>query len=95
MFLIFELNMKMTKQTLEHLQQILKNHGYTVRYERGQFQGGYCLVLQKHMVMINKFHSLDGKIHALAEVIQQIEIDREKLTPTQEKLVGKLKGLTN
>ncbi len=86
--------MRMTKQTLEHLQQILTSHGFEVRYERGHFKGGYCLVLQRHMVIVNKFHPIEGRIQALAAVIDQLDIDLEKLTDPQKKLMNKLNELT-
>ena len=84
--------MRMTKSTQEKLQTILKAQEYIVRYEKGNFKGGYCMVLDQRMIIINKFHTIESKINTLMEVIRDLEIDSELLTPDQNKIVEKLKA---
>ena len=84
--------MRMTKSTQEKLQAILKAQEYIVRYEKGNFKGGYCMVLDQRMIIINKFHTIESKINTLMEVIRDLEIDAELLTPDQNKIVEKLKA---
>jgi len=83
--------MKMTKHTQQKLQDILKAQAYSVRYEKGNFQGGYCVVQDRKMIIINKFHPLEGKINTLAEIIRDLEIDEATLNDDQRKVVSLIK----
>ena len=85
-------SMRFTKTTQEKLQTILKAQGYHVRYERGNFKGGYCIVHEQKTIVINKFHPLEGKITTLSEIIKSLEIDGEVLTEDQNKMVDRIKG---
>lgn len=84
--------MRITKNTQEKLQHVLKAQAYKVRYEKGNFKGGYCIVHDQRMIIINKFHPLESKINTLVEVIRDLEIDPETLTPDQLKMVEKIKS---
>lgn len=84
--------MRPTKSTQEKLQAILKTQGYSVRYERGNFQGGYCVVHAQKTIVINKFHPLEGKITTLVEVIRELPFEQELLTEEQVKWVEKIKS---
>lgn len=79
--------MKMTRHTQQKLQDILKTLGFTIRYEKGNFNGGYCVVMNRKLIIINKFHPLEGKINTLSEIIKDLEVDPDPLTPEQFKLV--------
>ncbi len=68
------------QKTLDSLQAILKLAGYTVRYEKGNFNSAYCLLENTKTMVINKFSTLDAKINALAAIIQNIEISQEIIT---------------
>ena len=83
--------MKATRATQEKLQDILRIQGFTVRYEKGNFRGGHCIVLEERMVIINKFYPLESKVNTLAAVIRQIEVNDDLLTDEQIKLVARLR----
>ncbi|MEO1450690.1 MAG: hypothetical protein AAFV07_14265 [Bacteroidota bacterium] len=84
--------MRMTRNTQEKLQNILKSQEYSIRYERGNFQGGYCVVQDQKIIVINKFHPLEGKINTLVEIIRDLEIDESLLSPDQQKWVTRIKS---
>ncbi|MEO0894904.1 MAG: hypothetical protein AAFY71_00690 [Bacteroidota bacterium] len=83
--------MKLTRNTQEKLQNILKSQEYKVRYEKGNFAGGYCWVKDQKIIIINKFHPLESKISTMIEIIRQLEIDEEPLTDDQKRVVKKIK----
>jgi quinol monooxygenase YgiN len=87
--------MKITKHTQQKLQEILKAQAYSVRYEKGNFQGGYCVVQDRKMIIINKFHPLEGKINTLMEIIRDLNFDEELLSEEQQKVVAQLKAPTS
>ena len=55
--------------------------GYIVRYERGNFQSGYCILEQRKVVVLNKFLPLEGRISTLIDIIPQLKISPETLSP--------------
>ncbi|HVX28766.1 MAG TPA: hypothetical protein VHB70_20625 [Parafilimonas sp.] len=78
--------MKYTQSSLDKLENILTESGYIVRYERGTFQSGWCLLEQKKIVVLNKFLDTEGRMNTLFELIPQIKIDFDKLTHESQKL---------
>jgi hypothetical protein len=57
-----------------------------VRYERGTFQSGWCLLEAKKIVVLNKFLNTEGRINTLLELIPQLNIEYDKLTLESQKL---------
>ncbi|MEN9685707.1 MAG: hypothetical protein RLZZ28_1493 [Bacteroidota bacterium] len=78
--------MKYTQTTLDKLGDILGESGYVVRYERGTFQSGWCLLEARKIVVLNKFLSVEGRINTLMELIPQLNVDFDKLTHESQKL---------
>jgi hypothetical protein len=78
--------MKFTQSYLEKLQDILSQSGYGVRYERGTFQSGWCLLEQKKIVVLNKFLDVEGRTNTLLDLIPQLNIDFDKLIHESQKL---------
>ncbi len=60
---------------LQKIEKILHEANYVLRYERGSFQSGYCIVEEKKVVILNKFLDVEGKINTLIELIPQLKID--------------------
>jgi hypothetical protein len=82
--------MKYTQTTLNKLEAIPEEAGYVLRYERGTFQSGYCILEQKKVVVLNKFLQVEGRINTLVDLIPQLEIDSTLLTEESQKLYGEI-----
>ena len=80
------LNMKLTQTTLNKLEDILGESEFMVRYERGNFQSGWCLLELKRIVVLNKFLNLEARINTLLELIPLLDIQFDKLTHDSQKL---------
>jgi len=78
--------MKYTQSTLDKLEAITKDAGYVLRYERGTFQSGYCILEEKKVVVLNKFLQIEGRINTLIDLIPQLDIKAESLTEESRKL---------
>ncbi len=78
--------MKYTQATLDKLESIPEQCGYILRYERGTFQSGYCILEERKVVVLNKFLQTEGRINTLMDLIPQLEIDTEALTDESRKL---------
>jgi hypothetical protein len=79
-------NMKYTQTTLDKIEKILEEGEYVLRYERGTFQSGYCILEHKKVVVLNKFLQLEGRINTLVELIPQLNIMPEFFTPETRKI---------
>lgn len=81
---------KYTQNGLDKLEAIPEQCGYLLRYERGTFQSGYCILDNKKVVVLNKFLPIEGRINALLEIIPQLEIDPEQLDDNSKKLFAEI-----
>jgi hypothetical protein len=67
--------MKFTQATLDKIEAVLDEAEYVLRYERGNFQSGYCILEQKKVVVLNKFLVLEGRISTLIDLIPQLNVN--------------------
>jgi len=74
------MSLKITKIYQVKLKNILESQEYKIRFEKGNFKSGYCIIKDKKVVVINKYFSLEGKINALIEIIKSIEISKKLCT---------------
>jgi len=79
--------MKKTAQ-LTLLEGAIKELGYSIRYEKGNFLGGECRLKEDKVVIVNKFLPLEGKIYTLALVINKI--NPASLSADVEKIIESL-----
>ena len=85
--------MKLNQSTLDKLEDILEQSGYVVRYERGTFQSGYCILEQKKVVVLNKFLLQESRINTLLELIPQVNVSFDALTADSQKLYEEVMAL--
>lgn len=78
--------MKYNQSTLDKLEAIPEEAGYILRYERGTFQSGFCILEEKKVVVLNKFLQTEGRINTLIELIPQLAINPDALTLESQKL---------
>lgn len=81
---------KYTQNTLDKLEAIPEQCGYILRYERGNFQSGYCILDNKKVVVLNRFLQTEGRINALVEIIPQLEIAMDQLDENAKKLFAEV-----
>ncbi len=82
--------MKFTQHTLDKIEKIAEDSGYIIRYERGTFQSGYCILQEKKVVVLNKFMQTEGRINTLIDLLPQLNINFDALTLESQKLFTEL-----
>jgi hypothetical protein len=82
--------MKYTQTTLDKLEAIPEEAGYVLRYERGTFQSGYCILEERKVVVLNKFLQTEGRINTLMDLIPQLEINSDLLTTESRDLLAEI-----
>ena len=78
--------MKYNQTTLNKLEKLLEEAGYVIRYERGSFQSGYCILEEKKVVVLNKFLNTEGRINTLIDLLPALHITYELLTVDSQKM---------
>lgn len=68
------------------MEDIVSQCGYVLRYERGNFQSGYCVLQERKVVVLNKFLQIEGRINTMIDLIPTLDINFDKLTLESQKL---------
>lgn len=85
------MEIKYSKHFLNKLEDIFSESDYILRYEKGNFKSGYCIINDNKVVVVNKFYSLEGKVNCLYEIIRSVDLNIEKLSPKNLKLYQELR----
>ncbi|MDP3468397.1 MAG: hypothetical protein Q8S11_08680 [Daejeonella sp.] len=80
-----------TQHTLDKLEALIKTLGFKLRYEKGNFKTGSCVLENDRIVIVNKFSNLESKINSLAELLQRSETDENLLDEKQKAFLYVLK----
>ena len=74
------MSFKYNQTTLKKLEELFEEARYIIRFEKGNFNSGYCILEEKKVVVVNKFFNVEGRINALLEILQQLNVDEEQLS---------------
>lgn len=88
------MSFKYTPNTLKKIEQLYDEAKYMVRYEKGNFSSGYCVLESKKVVVVNKFLNIEGRINALIEILPTIDVDVATLSGEMHKWYEQLKPLS-
>lgn len=80
------MQVKYSKHLLNKLEDIFSESDYMLRYEKGNFQSGYCILKDTKIAIVNKYFPLDGKINCLLDILKSIDIDTSNLSDKNRKL---------
>lgn len=89
------MTIKYTATTLKKLEQLFEEARYRIRYEKGQFHSGYCVLEAKKVAVINRFLDTEGRINALMEIIPSIGFDFSELSGEMQKFYHQLMPTTD
>ncbi len=66
---------KYTPQFLKQIEEIYQDIGYKVRYEKGNFRSGYCIIQDQKVIVLNKFSAIESRITTMIDILKQFETD--------------------
>ncbi len=69
------------EQIIEELQQEATQMGVLIRFEKGDFEGGYCILKEKKMLLVNRRLMPSRKASVLAVALQEIGLENVFLKP--------------
>lgn len=81
---------KYTSTTLTKIQELVKEAGYVLRYEKGNFKSGYCILQDKKVIIINKYFETEARINSLLEILPTLQFKPEDLSENSRKFLDKM-----
>ena len=76
-----------TKHFLNKLEDLYSETDYHLRYEKGNFKSGYCVLRRSQKIaIVNKYYTLEGKINSLIEMLKDIDVEPGKLSDKNQQL---------
>ncbi|GAB4111394.1 MAG: hypothetical protein OHK0057_18810 [Thermoflexibacter sp.] len=82
--------LKNTSTFLSKVEDIFSEAGYILRYEKGNFKAGYCLLKDTKVVIVNKYFNTENRIHCLVNLLKDIEISPNRLSEKSQKLLNEI-----
>lgn len=86
--------MKIKEKEFEEIVQDLKSIaaqlGAEVRFEKGDFKGGYCLLKESKVIVINKMTNLQRKVIVLSMALKELGVDKIYLTPKMREIIEEM-----
>lgn len=86
----FSCMIKYTNQFLVKLEDLIAESDYFLRYEKGNFKSGYCLLHDQKIIIVNKFFTTEGKINILLEILRTATLNTTKFSEKNLKLYEEL-----
>ncbi len=83
--------MKFTSAKKKKIERIFEELGYSIRYEKGRFNSGHCIVHADKIVMINRFFDTEGRARVLLDILLSLkDLDEKKLSDESRKFFNSL-----
>ncbi len=89
--------MKIKEKEFEEIIQDLKllalQLGAEVRFEKGDFKGGYCILKENKVIVINKMANLQRKVMILSMALKELGIEQLYLSPKLREIIDEMTEL--
>lgn len=85
------MQIKYTNSFLNKLEDVFSESDYILRYEKGNFKSGYCVLKDQKIVIINKFFDTEGKINCLVDLVKNLDLDSKAFSDKNKSFYLELK----
>jgi hypothetical protein len=82
------------EEILQELKAVADQLGATVRFEKGDFKGGYCIVRDKKIIVINKMTNLQRKVMILSTALKELGIESIYVVPRIREVIEEMSGIS-
>jgi hypothetical protein len=86
--------MKIKEKELEDLLNDLKSlatqMGAKVRFEKGDFKGGYCILKENKVIVLNKISNLQRKVITLAAALKELGLEEVYISPKLREFIDEM-----
>jgi hypothetical protein len=80
------MEVRYTKHFLNKLEDLFSETDYLLRYEKGSFNSGYCILRNTKVAVVNKYYTTEGKINCLVDILKNINVETNSLGDSNQKL---------
>ena len=81
------------EEILQELKSVADQLGACVRFEKGDFKGGYCIIYDKKVIVINKMTNLQRKVMILSTALKELGVDEIYLSPRVREIIEEMSGM--
>lgn len=85
-----KLKEKEFEEIIQDLRSIASQLGASIRFEKGDFKGGYCLLKESKVIVINKNANLQRKAMILSAALKELGVDEIYLNPKLRELIEEM-----
>lgn len=75
------------EQMIKELEALAAHSAIAIRYEKGDFEGGYCVLKDERLIVVNKKLAPQRKASILAQGIAEIGIEEMYLKPVVREFI--------
>ena len=72
---------------LKELEDLSEKSSLTLRYEKGDFDGGYCILKDERIIVINKRLAIQKRASVLAQALAEVGIEEMYLKPAVREFI--------
>lgn len=83
-------NDKKLEQIIQDLKAVAQQIGVTVRFEKGDFRGGYCILKDSRIIVINRNSDVKRKSIILAKALSELGLEEIYLPPNIKQFIEDL-----
>jgi hypothetical protein len=88
-----KLKEKEFEEIIQDLKSVASQLGASVRFEKGDFKGGYCLLKDLKVIVINKNANLQRKASILSVALKELGVDEIYLNPKLREMIDEMGDL--
>ena len=81
------------EEILQELKSVADELGASVRFEKGDIKGGYCIVHDKKIIVINKMTNLQRKVMILSTALKELGVEGIYLSPRIREVIDEMSGV--
>jgi hypothetical protein len=85
-----KLKEKEFEEIIHDLRSVASQLGATIRFEKGDFKGGYCLLKESKVIVINKNANLQRKAMILSTALKELGVDAIYLNPKLREMIEEM-----
>jgi len=78
------------EEVIDELKALAAQLGASVRFEKGDFKGGYCLLKDSKVIVINKLANTQRKAIILSEALKDLGVENIYLTPKIREIIEQM-----
>ena len=71
----------------QEFEQIAEQLNIRIMQEKGNFNGGYCLLEEKRIIVVNKQQPIEQRVWALAQAIAKLDTSQIYMKPAIREMI--------